>query len=500
MEGMENNEVLTPQENLSLLSDKLISSCIKGDDVSVMNRRYLFGQFNVDMFRDENFLIYYVMYRYKDKRITLDSEFVEYYYLNNGHLLDKFKSMIDVSAYANEQLDEKISYIGATIKQFVRLSKLPTLSTEEFKLTIEKYRLLMLAIESSKIYTTAELIAMDSYTEGRRKYAGFEDSKAYVKKEFARLDNISTQDSGEGFISLRGRTEEDDSDRKPVQVSSWGIEELDNHFNAIYSGDFISILAPPKAGKTKLTTQLVHRTVVEHGNPVVVWAVEGGRIAWEAQIRAKHFDYIYNNNIVDVRMKKVGVDVDTIKKDSFSTPELRQLEQASKLDLYNNPNYGEIVCIDRPFLLETFIDELDTAVQLNNAKLVAIDYLQLIGSNSGKKKNERVGEAYQELLRWAKTRNITIITPAQFTQEFIKEMTKKGTTEGAEVRTGGGESAEIIRTPDINIALWATADDLLNGVMSLLSVPSRNASPFPTIKIGCELGNCNFFSLPDSYK
>ena len=150
--------------------------------------------------------------------------------------------------------------------------------------------------------------------------------------------------------------------------------------------------------------------------------------------------------------------------------------------------------IDRPFTVESIEEEVLTAIQTNNAKLIVIDYLQLIGSSTGIKKNERIGEAYQKMLRICKSMNVALFSPAQFTQEFLKEMANSKDGSAHEVRTAGGESSEIIRTPDYNLALYATAEDLIHHRMTLLSVPSRLSSPFPPIDIYIDLGVCEFCS------
>ena len=46
----EQDAYLTPEEQLSALSDKIISSIIRGDDTSKENRRFLFGQVSKNVF------------------------------------------------------------------------------------------------------------------------------------------------------------------------------------------------------------------------------------------------------------------------------------------------------------------------------------------------------------------------------------------------------------------------------------------------------------------
>ena len=133
---------------------------------------------------------------------------------------------------------------------------------------------------------------------------------------------------------------------------------------------------------------------------------------------------------------------------------------------------------------------------MNNSKVVLIDYLQLITSNDrNKSKSQVIGRAYQDFLAYCKKRNVMGISPSQFTQDFMKEMANSREGQAHEVRTAGGESSEIIRTPDINIALYASTEDLIRHEMTIMSVPSRLAEPFPDIKIYVDLCSCVFSSM-----
>ena len=152
--------------------------------------------------------------------------------------------------------------------------------------------------------------------------------------------------------------------------------------------------------------------------------------------------------------------------------------------------------IDRPFLAETLIEEIETSVALNNSRFVLLDYLQLIDSNNKSlSKPQYIGRAYQAALAYAKKRNVAIVSPSQFTQDFMNELAKSKGGGGHEVRTAGGESSEIVRTPDINIALYASTDDLIRHKMTIMSVPSRLSQPFPDIDIYADLCSSVFSSI-----
>ena len=68
---MQNDAMLLPEERVAGLSDELVQSIIKSDEISLQNRKYLFGQLPLSVFRNENYVICYVFYSFKDRNITL---------------------------------------------------------------------------------------------------------------------------------------------------------------------------------------------------------------------------------------------------------------------------------------------------------------------------------------------------------------------------------------------------------------------------------------------
>ena len=90
---------------------------------------------------------------------------------------------------------------------------------------------------------------------------------------------------------------------------------------------------------------------------------------------------------------------------------------------------------------------------------------------------------------------IALLTPGQFKQEVINELLKKGDSTGADTRTSGGTSAEVIRTPDIIFTLWASTQDLQNNTMKILSTPARMSKAFPDINVVHDLAVCQFISV-----
>ena len=487
---------LTAEERLSNLSDDLIRSVIGSDDLSRQNRQFLFGQVSTKVFKDENYIIYSVLYNFKDKGITPDEEFMKLYLLRNTKLIKDSQQFIDIDAYKDLDENPLNGYAVGVVNQFVRLSQLEPIDYDNFKLSVEKYKQEFSSYEIGIAYSQSKLILYDGVQVGRRFYQGYDDSIAFVKNKIADIEAVLDHTTGTGFIDSRVSGIEDEEELKPELIGNFGlIDELNENLGGYFTGLFYNIMAPTKGGKSKWCARAVHNIVVEHGNNVSIWAHEGGYKAWWAQMRAIHFEHLYIRD-KDESERVAPLSQKDILYGNYPSEQIKMLEEASRLDLFTNPNYGCMYMIDRPFKVETFIEEIETSVQLNDSKGVIIDYLQLIGwDERGLSKSQAIGRAYQDLLAYCKKRNVLVMSPSQFTQDFMKEMAKSKDGQQHEVRTAGGESSEIIRTPDINIALYASVEDLIRKEMTIMSVPSRLAEPFPDINIYCDLCSCVFSSV-----
>ena len=492
------SDIVSSEEKLRLFSDQIISSCIEGKSIQKYAIDKLMSITNPQLFRDENYILFSIFYFYRSKLryIKIDGEFIKLFLNRNRGLLTRSKGYIDINAYGEVDGSTELGYIAGVVKHFNRLKTLPDITIEDFETYFEKYLIEFKAIEAGKVFRQAQLILTDGLKIGRRQYFGFEDSQSYCKKKLAEIEGLVDQNMGSGFIKMSEvLMDEKPDNKKPILIGDFGrIKPLNDAYGGIYTGMFYSFIAPPKSGKSKLSARLCYNTAILAGNNVTVWAQEGGHEAWSAQMRAIHFDYVYNTG-TDLVDRKFGVTQEVIMHDSFKTDELRQLELSSKLDLASNQDYGSIDYIDRPFNVETFIEDIDTSVKENNSKLVVIDYLQLIGSSTGMTERERIAEAYKKLLTYCKKNNVAVMSPAQFKQESFDDMIKKSSVDGADLRTAAGGSSEVLRTPDVLFALWASVDDIRNNSMKIISLPSRMNAAFPNINLRIDLATCQFISI-----
>lgn len=497
-EDSKGDDILTLEEKSKRLSDKIIACLFQEDEVGLYSRNTLFSSMKPEVFRNENFVLYSILYHYRDriKNVNIDREFIELYLDGNKDLIDKSRSFVDVHAYGEVDGSEIVGYIVGVLKHYNRLKGFETMTKQDFDLVLEKYMVVFKQLEAQKVYVDATIILQDGKKIGRKNYIGFDDSYNYTRRRLAEIEGLIDRNQGSGFTSMRDIIlNQKDADVKNDKIADFGkLTKLNEYYGGIYSRTFYEVLAPSKGGKSKFCARVCHTAMVVYGNNVSVWAVEGGNEAWTAQMRAIHFDYCYNEG-VSYKEKKYGVCQDMILKGTYPDNEIRDLESTSALDLAVNTEYGNIDFIDRPFNVETFLDDIDASVKANNSKLLIVDYLQLMQTSGNKTERERVADAYKMLLGYCRKSNIAVLTPAQYKQVSIDSFSNSKATDDLEVRTAGGVSAEVFRTPDIIISLWASTVDLRNKRMKILSVPSRLAIPFPPIDCYADLGPCQFISI-----
>lgn len=492
--GVGSDNMYSPEERLSSLADTLLSACIGKKEISRYALDKLSALRSPAVFRNENYILFTVIFNFRGKLryINLDEEFVKLYLNRNRKILMNAKSFIDVNAYGEIDGSAELGYIGGVLKHYKRLEGMEDMSEMEFDTAYEKYMIEFKAIEINRAYQQSIMILNEGLTIGRYKYFGADDSVGYFNKRTAEIEGLVNIEQGSGYVSSRELATGEKKVNESYKIGDFGrIDTLNNVYGGIYTGMMYEFLAPPKSGKSKMTTRLAHNITVEHGNNITVWAPEGGVDAWFSQYRAIHFDYLYNTG-VGVSDKRYGVDQDCIVHNTYPSDEIRQLELSSKLDIGTNENYGTIDFIDKPFEVETFLDVIDNSVKRNHSVAIVIDYLQLIQSCQGKSPTEAVSDAYVRLLDYIKRMNLAVLLPAQYTQESFNKLVETKDTSSMDMRASGAKSSEVVRTPDVILAIWASTQDLANGSMKILSMPSRYAKPFPEINLNVDLGPCIF--------
>ena len=480
-------------ERLEQLSDTLIAVALKDK----AQRMHLMTEFSPELFKNENFLIYKVMSNFREQHLVPDAEFLNIYLHNNlSVILDE--PNIDKNLFASSDGEIADEVIASTIDKLEDL--------KGYDITEEVIDLLPNNKQTFKeIYKTQTIdqlieemtiILKDGLKVGRKTLHGPQDANDYYSKGMERVNSLVS--TGEQEIYDYNEIELGSTEDRPQNIGSFGdLERLNEQFGGgIFTGMFYSVMAPTKGGKSKFCFRTAHNVWVLHGNNIAFWPAEGGRKKCKAELRAIHFVYYWET----LRGQDLGgktIDASNILFGNYESEELKEMEHESNADLENNPNYGTLTIIEKQLRNDSYMLTLEMIVEKHQPSMFFVDYLQLIeGAHTGPlatiSKSERIGTAYQATLSFIKRKNIAFMTPAQMKQESIKELSKG---QESDTRVMGGETSEIIRTPDFNIALYATPEDIENGTMTLKSIPSREAKPFSDYEIGVHLGYDYFYDV-----
>lgn len=479
--------------DVSEVRNKIFAGLYKqGVDGMEVRRQDFIKTFNdPKVFEDEYYILAIIVKEFP--KMSLRKLFISTWMVNNKAVIAKMSNVTLSKFKVTADDDEFVGFKESVESLYDELQK-TTFDSSDFLDALEIYKMNYITEKSVSILEECTNILANGIRVKGKDVVGYSDMRTHLKNGFKILDDMNESKERKGLITYGINDVEDaELEQESIKlVCPYGIESLDKHVGGIWEGEMVSLLAPAKGGKSRMATYILHNAVV-HGVNVIMWSIENGYKGWEALIRARHFDYFYNRNLSDGSTRK-WVNDDHIRKGSLD-PETKKIELASWTDLKSNHTYGKISSIDEDFDVDTFIEVLDNAVKATGAKLVCIDYLQLVQATSSISKHDRVAAAYQKTLQYLKANKIAGIFPAQLKQTFTGSMGKMNIDDmiNMELRDAAGESYEVIKTPDVNIALYANVEELKQGKMTLLSIPSRNHKPFEPIHLNCELGSCTYY-------
>lgn len=480
-------------EDMQTVKNRIFAGLYKlsEDGVEVRRQEFLKVYNDPKVFRDEYYILAILVKEYS--KLSLSKNFLESFLASNRAVLEKSPN-IDLQRFKVTSDDDVfVEFLQSCKVMHDELQKI-TFTNQEFMESLEIYKMNYINEESISLLEESVQILSDGVKIRGKMQVGYDDMRSHLKGGFKALDELTEKKERKGIITY-GINDMDDAEREREAIkliTPYGIAGLDKHIGGIWEGEMVSLLAPAKGGKSRMSTFILHNAVV-HGTNILMWSIENGYKGWEALIRARHFEYFFNENSTDTSNRK-WIDDDAIRKGSMS-PEVRDMELASWTDLKSNHTYGKITSLDEDFDIDNFIEIIDNAVKMNDVKLICVDYLQLVQGSGRASKNEKVAEAYQKMLQYLKANKIAGIFPGQLKQTATGSLSKMDAAEmlNTELRDAAGESYEVIKTPDVNLALYANVEELKQGRMRILSIPSRNHKQFDPIELNCDLGSCSFY-------
>ena len=271
--------------------------------------------------------------------------------------------------------------------------------------------------------------------------------------------------------------------------------------------NLVTILGPPKGGKTRFSAYLAERAL-EKGYNVTIWPVEGTRYEWESMLTASllaSMSYTATKNGQREGMLRIS-SKDILLRRYANRKDLKAEILSAKTILAcsgdNAINRGKLSFIEGNAYVEDMFDILKAHYDNENKfDVLIIDQLVNVQSHNGRGKVETISRAYMECKNFL-TNVLPVpalgIMPAQLKQEVVNEL-RSGKTEIIDV-TAGGESAETIRSCDEAIGLFSDDSERRSNIMKFYSVASRHNENFPKFQARCYLECCYFMSESDGIR
>jgi hypothetical protein len=481
-------------QDITLAYEKIIFAKIfANDEESLECRTTLMSELNTPSAFKNEYYVYYLMLEHGAK-VQYSKTYVDVFLTVNKGVLSKNEN-IDYSQYVIGDLDTYDTFRDSCISVYDECAKTKDITMLTFNTNLQMYKDLFLQRESIRILETGADILAESKSIGRRTYSGYKGMRDYVNTNLDKLDKINEKSKRTGAV-VYGKTDKETKEKPLKKLGAYGIKALDEKIQ-IYEGEMHSILAPAKGGKSRFVTQAIETCLCDYGQNCLMWSVENGQKGWEYLFRARLFNKMYNSNATDVTQKRILTD-EMLRKNTL-TPEMREMERSCWDKFRLSEQYGTLVNMDEDLNIDTFIDKIDEQVDRWGITVICVDYLQLIGRGKSGivAKNELISEAYKLTLQYLKRKKIAGIFPCQFKQNVVGVLGKTSAEEmvNMELRDAAGETYEVIKTPDVNLALYASVADLRNGDMKILSIPSRTSTTFEPIDLYADLGCSTFISV-----
>lgn len=489
--GHEDTEIIDKEKNVQELEKEILAYHLLD---AKLTRRIL-AKLDGKFFHDFAYILYDLISYNPTIAQKFDSKMVMSLMNYRGEKYFSIRN-VDTTLYASESnslsllTKDVIIYLEEVTKIKNKLTK-PTIENMEF-LTQEvdmKIEMLLLEYKRNRL---AQLIENSTKAVrgtirlGKERFSGVEGAITYLTEGMSKLKSEGTLSQGKTYVDGL----EIFNKQKELEEKGQGAFELLFPFGkefpnlskvfgeGVRRSKMYVTLAPAKTGKTKWNLNLVYKCICA-GHSALIWAVEGGKDKALAEIRARHYFEKTKHRTKTLKGKELLTAQD-IMDNTHLYQTVKEEENKYALELLTSSRYGTLhfVTEDTPFLLENFEQVIRDKVSNHpDIALVFVDYITLIKTERRGQQNPVAikGEAVQRSLTLAKELKVAFLTPAQFKQESIKAMIKKGEGEDFdEVLISGGETSEIIRTPDVIWVLYSNLKDKEMGQLRMLKSPSRD--------------------------
>lgn len=500
--------LVLPSPKTESIHDELgmVSPSLEIDEEKKL-RNIVFKSLDARMLREEAYLLYRVVAAKRRGDFTPSKNFIVTHYRRNSKELREANNAnyITLDRYGSEEGSVGDTYLRALEDFYDDVADNQGVLDTEGKLysALEEFRELYLKASALDALAQTVKILSDegARVKGVRGVAqGFEDASNFVRKSLTDMELLTDDTTAaERYISLAdfAKTMDDEADSaRTIKLGDFGdVDELNQHYGGLYTGNLMTVLAPPKSGKSKFTNRLTYNVLMQ-GHNVSALIIEGGADQFVAQLRAIHFAEWLKREKPEFAGKYTGVNQDVILNNKWDeNPYLAQFKQWERLsfqDLIVNPKYGSLSLIQGTVTAENFLQTIEESVRINDSQMVYCDYLQMIfPQDASVPQHQALTRVYKDAADFAHNNNVLFLSPAQMNQSSVKDSLKNPEID---LRTSGAGSAEVIRSSEILLALVSDTETIKSGHLKVIGLPSRFAQPLSAFMMYSDLETCYFSS------
>ena len=470
-------------------------------------RNIVFKSLDARMLREEAYLLYRVVVAKRRGDFTPSKNFIVTHYRRNSKELREANNAnyITLDRYGSEDGSVGDTYLRALEDFYDDVVDQQGVLDTEGKLysALEEFRELYLKASAlDALAQTAKILSDEgARVKGVRGVAqGFADASNFVRKSLTDMELLTDDTTAaERYISLAdfAKTMDDEADSaRTIKLGDFGdVDELNQHYGGLYTGNLMTVLAPPKSGKSKFTNRLTYNVLMQ-GHNVSALIIEGGADQFVAQLRAIHFAEWLKREKPEFAGKYTGVNQDVILNNKWDEnpylAQFKQWERVSFQDLIVNPKYGSLSLIQGTVTAENFLQTIEESVRINDSQMVYCDYLQMIfPQDASVPQHQALTRVYKDAADFAHNNNVLFLSPAQMNQSSVKDSLKNPEID---LRTSGAGSAEVIRSSEILLALVSDTETIKSGHLKVIGLPSRFAQPLGAFMMYSDLETCYFSS------
>lgn len=494
-------------DSLNIIFSAIVIGAIKRDhaqlkDKLTVNKTCLhkfIGTFTNNVFFNEYAVLYEVIKRHKIHRFTLPQlrevlERERNVVLNSKYVdMSKWSMAIDNRPLSD---DEKFEAFWLDLRDLVVELSNTVVSEDDYDSSCEAYKQWYIYYMSFQTIQNMAMIMSDNgLTEkrlrngGNIKYQGVADMRKYYSEQMAVMQQLEGDDAARGTVIDEQWLTNDISESKNTDdadaILTTGFRQIDESFGTFRRTHLVTLLGPPKGGKTTFAVYLVDRAL-RAGLNVCVWAIEGNKKEWISKILACMIK-VDNNLVVNSR--------DIISNKVYNDDKLGRVVTLAKTRLASDITRGKLSFIEGSAYCEDFIDIIDAHYRTSNQfDVIVVDQLVDILSRRNKGKAERISEAYvlfKDYIEHKAGQKALAIVPAQLKQTAIDSLLRNP-DDVVEI-TAGGESAETIRSADHILALFSTREEKRARQRHIYGVATRHGDDFDDFTCGA-LMECSYFS------